>query len=156
MGFRKLPSISPFVSVVLFYITFFAARSRIQDPTRPYTTWAVTEIREWLHVRGLSNKGKKKDLMNVLHNIMLSAHVPRPLPPKGGHISNVLELTKALAVVVGYIMQRSVNDSTIVKATYHVKLFLSCYHAVDKNLLKEGENPGWLTSYIFLCLLNVP
>jgi hypothetical protein len=54
--------------------------------------------------------------MHVLHNIMLSAHVAQPLPPKGGHISNVLELTKALtkalAVVVGYIMQRSVNDAT--------------------------------------------
>ena len=87
---------------------------------------------------------------------MLSAHVPQPLPPKGGHISNVLELTKALAVVVGYIMQRSVNDATIVKATYRIKLFLSCYPAVDKNLLKEGKNPGCLTSYNFLCLLNVP
>jgi len=30
-----------------------------KDPTRPYTTWTVKEIREWLPVRGLANKGKK-------------------------------------------------------------------------------------------------
>jgi hypothetical protein len=30
-----------------------------KDPTRPYTTWTVKEILEWLHIRGLANKGKK-------------------------------------------------------------------------------------------------
>jgi hypothetical protein len=60
-------------------------------------------------------------------------------PPKGGPINDVMELTQALADIVGYIMQRAVNDATIMKVTYHIKLFLSCYHTVDKNLLKDGE-----------------
>jgi hypothetical protein len=30
-----------------------------RDPIRPYTTWTVRELREWLRVRGIENVGKK-------------------------------------------------------------------------------------------------
>jgi hypothetical protein len=151
-----------YLALARLFCWFFSKLPSLQqgpeykDPTRPFTTWTIKEICEWLQVRRLLTIGNKRELMNKLHNIMSSEHVPRPLPPKGGHINEVMDLTQALSVVVAYIMQQTINDVTIRKVRYHIKLFLSYYHAVGKNLVKEGKNPGWLTSYNFLCLLNTP
>jgi hypothetical protein len=70
-----------------------------------YTTWTMKEICEWFHVGGLSSKGEKTDLMNALYYIMSLENAPQLLPPKGGHASDDLQLTQALAVAIGYKMQ---------------------------------------------------
>lgn len=36
-------------------------------------------------------------------------------------MNDVTELTQALAVVVGYMVQWTVNDATIMKLTHHIK-----------------------------------
>ena len=107
-----------------------------KDPTRPYTTWTVKELREWLRVRGLPNKGTKRVLLDKIRDIMLSSNVPQPLPPKGGHVRDIMFLTQALAVMIAHIMQREVNDESIQRTKFYIKLFLSAYHEVNKYLIK--------------------
>jgi len=53
-----------------------------QDPIRPYTTWSVKELREWLQVRGLPSKGEKlnwwQKLDSYYHKVMfLYRYLPK-------------------------------------------------------------------------------
>ncbi len=126
------------------------------DPETPYTTWSVKELRDWLRVRSLPTTGKKSDLVHKVGGLLSSPPIPPILPPKGGAVDDILTLTKALSVAIGNIMQRTVTPSVITRTTHYIKRFLSAYHDVDRALIKENEKPGWLTSYNFLCLLNIP
>jgi len=127
-----------------------------RDPMRPYTTWSVKELRDWLRVRGISCKGKKSELMEKVSHLLSQENVPEVLPPRGGSTEDVMMLTNAMGVAIGTIMQRSVTSETIIQTRYYIKRFLSSYHEVDKKLIKDGEKPGWLSSYNFMCLLNIP
>ncbi len=52
-----------------------------KDLVRPYTTWSVKEIRDWLRVRGFPSNGIKVDLMEKLQYLFLLEEVPQILPP---------------------------------------------------------------------------
>jgi hypothetical protein len=116
----------------------------------------VKEIRDWLRVRGLPSHGKKVDIMERLQHLLSLPDVPQILPPKGGSIQDVMTLTQVMGVAIGNVMQRSITKEFIARTRYYIKRFLSSYHDVDKYLIKDGDKPGWLTSYNYMCLLNIP
>jgi hypothetical protein len=82
--------------------------------------------------------------------------VPPILPPSGGSLDDVVALTRTMGVAIGNIMQRSIDEGNIKSTRHFIKQLLSAFHRVDGAMLKEGDKPGWLTSYNFLCLLNIP
>lgn len=130
--------------------------AQYRDPDLPYTTWSVKELREWLRVRGLPSHGKKMALLESVGHLLSLTEVPPILPPKGGTVQDIMTLTQTMSVALGNVMQRSVTDELITHTMHYIKRFLSSYHAVDKELINETDKPGWLTSYNFLCLLNIP
>jgi len=100
-----------------------------KDPERPCTTWSVKELRDWLRVSGHPCHGKKSELMGKVQHFLSSDEVP---------------------------LQQSITQEVILQTKYYIKRFLSSYHDVDQKLLKEGDKPGWLLSYNFMSLLNIP
>ncbi len=137
-------------------LPFLRSGPQYVDPERPHTTWSAKELRDWLSIRGYSSKGKKMELMEKVTHLLSLDVVPPILPPKGGSVDDVVTLTHALGVTMATVMQRRVTTDVIARAQHYIKKFLSCYHDVDKHLLNEGDKPGWLTSYNFMCLLNIP
>jgi hypothetical protein len=127
-----------------------------KDPERPLPTWSVKELRDWLRVQGLPSVGKKKELSKKVRHYTTLDNVPQILPPRGGSIEDVMLLSNCLGVAIGTVMQRRISCIAIHRGKHFIKRFLSSYHNVDRAMLKEGEKPGWLTSYNFLCLLNIP
>ena len=127
-----------------------------RDPTRPLPTWSVKELRDWLRVRGLPSVGKKADLMSSVEHYTELDVIPPILPPSGGSMDDVVALTRAMGVAIANIMQRTIDEGKILRTKWIIKRFLNAFHRVDCAMLKEGDKPTWLTSYNFLCLLNVP
>ena len=95
-------------------------------------------------------------LLESVGHLLSLTEVPPILPPKGGTVQDIMTLTQTMSVALGNVMQRSVTDELITHTMHYIKRFLSSYHAVDKELINETDKPGWLTSYNFLCLLNIP
>jgi hypothetical protein len=139
-----------------FILPHLRSGPEYEDPLTPYTSWSVKELRDWLRVRGLPNNGKKAALMQKVGQLKELSETPPIIPPKGGTIEDVISLTLAMGVCIGHIMQRAVSAEVILRTRYYIKRFLSAYHEVDKHLLKESDKPGWLTSYNYMCLLNIP
>jgi len=134
------------------------------EPNRPYTTWNVSELNGWLRSRGISDKGRKselllrvtqgKEVINPVHEKPISVGV-------GIDTNTVLNVLKSFSVMIGHVMQRKVDDHHISRTCYAIKNFLSAYHMLDEQLqLVENRQSsmsyGWLTSYNFICLMNLP
>jgi hypothetical protein len=96
------------------------------------------------------------ELMTCVQGYISTGNVPPILPPSGGSIDEVILLSQTMGVAVGNIMQQKITNFIVPQTEHCIKLFLSMYHRVDKALLNEGDKPGWLTTYNFLCLLNIP
>lgn len=100
-------------------------------------------------------KEKKNDLLNRVGRLKQS-NVSTNIVPKGGHVEGVQDVVKKLAIMLGHIMVRTVDKATIMKTKLRIKTFLTAYHKFDLHLITEKEKNGWLSSYNFICLLNIP
>ena len=76
----------------------------------------------------------------------------------GGEAGEVLELLNSLWTLVGYLMGMKNASPTSVNVTERlVRVFLTrVYDFVEAMRLKEDAKPSWLSSYNFVCLLNIP
>ena len=56
------------------------------------------------------------------------------------------------------IMSRSVTEEYLLKLDLQIKIFLTKFHEFDATVKskKEKSMPGWISSYNFICLLNLP
>jgi hypothetical protein len=109
---------------------FYSLLPAVQDdppyvePCRSMSTWNVTELKQWLTIRGLCDKGKKNELKDRVDAIKNSGNpVPPPLPPIGGSVTGVLDTVKALAVMIAHVMSPVVNRTEIDSARQHIKFF---------------------------------
>ncbi len=136
---------------------FYSLLPAVQDdppyvePCRPMSTWNVNELKQWLTVRGLCDKGGKNGLKDRVDATKNSGNpVPPPLAPIGGSVTGVLDTIKALAVIIAHVMSPVVNITEIDSARQHIKLFLTKYHLFEAPMVQgSSQNPGWLSSYNF-------
>ena len=53
-------------------------------------------------------------------------------------------------------MAKTVNSSHVATCEHHIKLFLSAFDRFDGKIRKSKDKPMWLSSYNYVCLLNIP
>ena len=59
--------------------------------------------------------------------------------------------------MMALVMAESIDEEHIRKTEIAIRLFLNAYDKVESTLRKEDKDiPGVLTTYNFVCLLNVP
>jgi hypothetical protein len=81
---------------------------------------------------------------------------PSILPPPGGGVGNIIEMIGSLKAMVARIMKQCVSTEDIDDIECHIKLFLSSFESFDIAMRNTDTKPTWLTSYNFMCLINVP
>ena len=58
--------------------------------------------------------------------------------------------------VLCLVMESKVDALLIKETDVGIRLFLSMFAEIDKKLRQTGTRPRWITSYNYLCLLNIP
>jgi len=147
------------------------------EPDRPYTTWSVKELKGWLRNCGLNEKRRKSELLEHVRcgkecstrqsNVIVSQEYSI------NDVSIVLNVIQCLSDMISNLMMQKIDEEHISKTKLLIKQFLSAYHKMDKALQihsnattkkrtthhhqsSDKETYGWLTSYNFICLLNLP
>lgn len=62
----------------------------------------------------------------------------------------------AFAAVVSRIMTNTVSESDVESVQLHIKIFLSLFQWLEKKMYPSKKTPGWVSSYNFSSLLNIP
>lgn len=133
------------------------------DPTcnipedKPQKCWNKRENHSWLSVRGQKCTGTAKELRDRVKLLMTQpGGPPSVLPPLGGSASNAHEMMLALQAMISRIMVSSFTNESIDDCERHIKLFLNSFHKFDKGMNDNNNTPSWITSYNFVCLINIP
>ena len=108
----------------------------------------------WLESCNLDTKGNAQTLKEW---VLANADLPEA-DPYGNDAGEVLQWIKSMWVLVGYLMGMPKADHTTVNVTERLlRIFLThTYDFVEEMKLREDSKPSWLTSYNFVCLLNLP
>ena len=124
------------------------------EPEREKTKWNKKETTAWLKSRNLDTEGNAQALKE---RVLANADLPEA-DPYGNDAGEVLQWIKSMWVLVGYLMGMPKADHTTVNVTERLlRIFLThTYDFVEEMKLREDSKPSWLTSYNFVCLLNLP
>ena len=130
------------------------------DPDeKPMSKWTKKENIAWLRHRRLAVSGSAKEVMERVHVEVNQADGPPPVVQiNGGPVTHVLTMVKLLHIMTCNLMTKTIiREVTAVECERLIKLFLSAFDIFDASM-RDGttRNPKWLTSYNFLCLLNLP
>jgi len=130
------------------------------DPDdKPMSKWTKKENIAWLRNRRLAVNGSAMELRERVHGEVNQANGPPPIVQiNGGPVTDVLTMVKLLHIMTCNLMTKTVIiDVTDVECERLIKLFLSAFDMFDASM-RDGttRSPKWLTSYNFLCLLNLP
>lgn len=123
------------------------------EPLKPRGRWTAVENRMWLRSRNLKTDGNAKELQErVSNNInMVQSH------PTGGPMEEVRMVLLSLWSMLSYLMgMRKVTSQESNVASRVIRLFLTAVFDHDRSINKTRAKPNWLTSYNFVCLLNIP
>ena len=133
-----------------------AAQSTADDAppdNLPQSRWLHRHNKHWLKIRGFDTTGNRAELrQRVAGLIAEGAHEPLPqpdIPP-----STIRDTLLSLIDVVRCIMNPRVTPELVNRTRTLIRIFLSDYDSMSERL--EKKNPSVISSYNFLCLLNVP
>ena len=126
--------------------------------------WLKKHNHGWLAARGLDTTGNAETLRDRVAMYMSSPDgIPTVIGPKGGPVSGTLKMIISLYVMISRLMCTNSDEGTIHDVKRSIKIFLSRFHEYDSGLSKRSseeevvtEDPTWISSYNFLCLLNLP
>jgi len=134
-----------------------APDTAFEEPHKEQQKWRLRENQQWLSVRGLDCSGNATTVRDRVKNYLHQpSSAPAVLKPRGGTAKNVSNMTHALKAMIARVMQEEVGEEDIIDAKWHIKIFLSCFEAFDKDMRGENDKPTWITSYNFICLTNLP
>ena len=71
-------------------------------------------------------------------------------------MQNVVQCLTLLSCILSMIMSSSVNDELINQLDRHIRLFLSAVDVLSDAVDDTKEKPVWISSYTYMCLMNVP
>jgi len=124
----------------------------------PQKHWTANEYRMWLAIRGLPTTGPAAELRARVKDHMASPSATRLLMTlnDGGTVRNITDMVVALHSMIATIMVTSVEAETITEVRRRIQVFLNAFHTFDKAIRSDKEKPTWITSYNFMCLMNIP
>ena len=138
-------------------IGFIAADPTFVAPNRPQHQWTMVHNRGWLSCRGLDVSGNAEDLRTRVQVCMsYGENTPKPLGPRGGSVTKPVNVICAMRTLISHLMQKVSSEEKVQHIEYLIKVFLTCFEEFDMNTRAEGSKPTWVTSYNFVCLLNLP
>jgi hypothetical protein len=128
------------------------------EPEKAQSKWLKKDNAKWLMLRGINHKGYAADLRDKVAMYMASGdHAILPKPGVKG--DKVLELLSCLSRLIGYCMSSFSGEKEIQQLEMEIRIFLNLYNEFDMSMEKSRKNkgdPGWLTHYNFMSLLNLP
>ena len=143
-----------------FYgILEFAAADKAAyvQPITPQDKWNKPDNVAWLKLRGLNTDGYAAEVKDRVKQYMEQDGGPPPvIPPKGGPLPLIFDVIQSLNVMVASIMVKEVTKDTIRRANCNIKIFLTLFERMDSGLRDASKDPTWVTSYNYVCLLNLP
>ena len=104
-------------------------------------------------------------IRSVIAKIIDNTALPPLLSQSCCKTKDVLELVQSLQGMLSSIMSETFTEEYIEIVDQRIKLFLSLFHRVSASVEATGTSrstkrqraqPQWLTSYNFVCLLNIP
>ena len=119
----------------------------------PPEKWLHRHNQYWLQARGLDSKGKKEELKERIAKYM-AAGAPDPLPVPDIPPADVEAVVKSLLEMLRCIMNPRVTPDLVLRTRYAIRVFLSKYDSLTRQL--RNKVPPVLSSYNFICLLNIP
>jgi len=138
-------------------------RQSYVEPLGPYNKWTVPQNKLWLSHRSLPTTGKAKDLKERVALFMTQEGGPPPVsPPASGTVEQVMAVVQSLWSMVCCLMTKETTEPNILKADRSIKCFLNAFDVFDSNVPRKKSKknkdtpPTWITSYNFVCLLNLP
>eukprot|EP00521_Asterionellopsis_glacialis_P012161 CAMPEP_0195305838 /NCGR_PEP_ID=MMETSP0707-20130614/36894_1 /TAXON_ID=33640 /ORGANISM="Asterionellopsis glacialis, Strain CCMP134" /LENGTH=1004 /DNA_ID=CAMNT_0040370041 /DNA_START=447 /DNA_END=3461 /DNA_ORIENTATION=+ len=127
------------------------------NPTQPTEKWTKTQNYRWLQVRGLDTEGNALTLrQRVSFFLSQDGGPPLPLPPKGCDVNDVMKMLQAHNIMISNLMVDVVQEDTVTLCTQSIHHFLDTFEVFDSSMRNVDEKPSWISSYNFLCLLNLP
>lgn len=87
---------------------------------------------------------------------MKETPVPQPLPEPEKKPEVAEEVLIAMMNVLKCLMAGTVTQSTVMKADYAIRIFLSHFDKLDSVISDDKKNPQVISSYNFPCLMNLP
>jgi hypothetical protein len=155
-------------------------------PIGPHGAWGKDQLCTWLVSRGVTleilvdpayeaprevkekaqlciNEGRsmttalKSQLLVFVRFLDVDDPVNRRPPELEFHkFDHVHDMMRALHVMTARIMAPVYTEESIQEMEYFIKIFLSRFAHVSDNLYPNASKPKWLSSYNFMCLLNLP
>jgi len=130
------------------------------DPTNDPIYWNKKQNAAWLRARGLPVPGKisASELKEIVLGHLSRDNPPVIIPKPAITAKDVMSLLDSAHRMFRLVMARSVTREYILRLDLQIKTFLTKFHEFDAEL-KSNEakkNPAWISSYNFICLLNLP
>ena len=123
----------------------------------PQNKWTSVQNKGWLAARGLDTKGRALEIRTRVKTYMEQpGGAPQVLEPQGGPVANVHAVISALNAMVSRLMRTTITPEHVDDVERHIKIFLSSFETFDAGMRAETEKPTWISSYNFVCLLNLP
>lgn len=131
------------------------------EPDMPQSRWRKEENATWLRIRGEDAMGTAQDLRLRVESLMKREGGPPEIKPvKGGTVDQLQDVILSLQRLVCHTMVRQVNSHSIQRFACDIYLFLGMFDSLDSEMQNtmspKPVKPTWLSSYNFVCLLNLP
>jgi len=138
-------------------IDHIAEDPRCEAPSAPQKQWTKQQNPAWLSIRDLNTKGSAKELCLRVQHCLQTEGGPPPLAPlERGPVRGVVEMLFSLHCLVCKLMSQNISTLHILNVERGIKIFLTYFELFDKAMRVHHSTPTWISSYNFLCLLNLP
>ena len=125
-----------------------------QEPTRDRHRWNKKQNLEWLRSRNLQLDGNAKEIKERVKD-----NYEKPeAEPFGSTVDHIKKLILSLWCMVSHLMgMKSSSAGSVNVADRLIHIYLTfAYDHIEAMGLEEESKPAWLSSYNFVCLLNIP
>ena len=124
---------------------------KYEPPNKPRANWTGADLRGWLRSQNLKTGGPVRELQKRVKDNWDMPEAEGVL----GHLSTIKQLLLTKYHMVSYLMgMTGKEDNHSEVAARLIRRFLTFEY--DHEVEIGNDKPTWLTSYNFLCLLNLP
>lgn len=128
------------------------------EPDLPLKKWTAKNLKYWLRVRGLKVNGDKVALLSrVQRYIEGEEEEPPLLSIPNISLDDISELVSSLHQLLKCCMShKAVTRCRVMELEASVKVFITAFDNIDRELRKPEDKERVLRKPNFLCLLNLP
>jgi hypothetical protein len=129
-------------------------------PEKANGSWKGDQCKAWFQAHKIAGYTKLRTVVEMNEQIaaLLEAgllhkstgDLPLAEPEETASLSAVEDMIMSMAAMISHAIVDEVMTARAVALEWHVLIFLSCFHCVDK--LSPKEKPKWIESYNFVSL----